>query len=46
MPELESEDSAERRRNEQGKDLKILTPNQMLSRLRITLAQLNAGNNS
>ena len=26
--------------------LKILTPNQMLSRLPITLAQLNAGNNS
>ena len=29
-----------------GKGLKILTPNQMLSRLPITLAQLNAGNNS
>ena len=26
--------------------LKILTPDQMLSRLRITLAQLKAGNNS
>ena len=26
--------------------LKILTPNQMLSRLPITLAQLKAGNNS
>ena len=26
--------------------LKILTPNQMLSRLSISLAQLNAGNNS
>ena len=26
--------------------LKILTPNQMLSRLPISLAQLNAGNNS
>ena len=28
------------------KALKILTPNQMLSRLPISLAQLNAGNNS
>ena len=32
--------------NQQGKGLKILTPNQMLSRLPITLAQLKAGNNS
>ena len=32
--------------NQLGKGLKILTPNQMLSRLPITLAQLNAGNNS
>ena len=30
----------------QGKGFKILTPNQMLSRLPITLAQLKAGNNS
>ena len=30
----------------EGKGLKILTPNQMLSRLPITLDQLNAGNNS
>ena len=30
----------------QGSGLKILTPNQMLSRLPITLAQLKAGNNS
>ena len=29
-----------------GKLLKRLTPDQMLSRLPITLAQLNAGNNS
>ena len=29
-----------------GKGLKILTPNQMLNRLPITLAQLKAGNNS
>ena len=32
--------------NQQGKGLKILTPNQMLSRLPISLAQLKAGNNS
>ena len=31
---------------QQGQRLKILTPNQMLSRLAISLAQLNAGNNS
>ena len=31
---------------QQGLGLKILTPNQMLSRLPITLAQLKAGNNS
>ena len=46
MPELESEESAEQRRNQQGKGLKILTPNQMLSRLPINLAQLKAENNS
>ena len=32
--------------NQEKKGLKILTPNQMLSRLRISLAQLKAGNNS
>ena len=32
--------------NQRGKGLKILTPNQILSRLPITLAQLKAGNNS
>ena len=32
--------------NQEGKGLKILTPNQMLSRLPITLGQLKAGNNS
>ena len=32
--------------DQQGQGLKILTPNQTLSRLPITLAQLNAGNNS
>ena len=46
MLDLESEESAEERRNQQGKDLKILTPNQMLSRLPSSLAQLKAGNNS
>ena len=45
MPELESEESAAERRNQQGQGLKILTPDQMLSRLPITLAQLKAGNN-
>ena len=42
MPELESEEPAEQK----GVGLKILTPDQMLSRLPITLAQLKAGNNS
>ena len=46
IPDLESEESAEQRRNQQGQGLKILTPNQMLRRLPISLAQLNAGNNS
>ena len=32
--------------NQSGQGLKILTPNQMLSRLTISLAQLKAGNNS
>ena len=31
-------------RQQQGQGLKITTPNQMLSRLRISLAQLKAGN--
>ena len=46
MPELESEESAAKRRNQPGQGVKILTPDQMLSRLLITLAQLKAGNNS
>ena len=45
MAELESEESAAERINQQG-GVKILTPNQMLSRLSISLAQLEAGNNS
>ena len=32
--------------SQEGKGIKILTPNQMLSRLPITLAQLKTGNNS
>ena len=46
MSDLESEESAEPRRNQRGQRLKILTSNQMLSRLPISLAQLKAGNNS
>ena len=34
------------KQNQEGKSIKILTPNQMLSRLPISLAQLKAGNNS
>ena len=32
--------------NQSGQVLKILTPSQMLTRLPMSLAQLNAGNNS
>ena len=45
MPDLDTEESAAERRNQQGQGLKILTPNQMFSRLPITLAQLKAENN-
>ena len=34
------------KKNQIGEGLKILTPNQILSRLPITLAQLKVGNNS
>ena len=34
------------KQNQQGHGLKILTPDQMLSRLPISLAQLKAGNSS
>ena len=34
------------KQNQIGKGLKILTPNQMLNRLPISLAQLKAGNNA
>ena len=46
IPELESEISAEQGRNQIGQGFKILTPNQMFNRLPITLAKLNARNNS
>ena len=46
MPDLDSEESAAQKKNQQGQGLKILTPNQMLNRLPIYLAQLKAGNNS
>ena len=46
MPELESEESAAQRRNKKGQALKFLRPNQMLSRLPITLAELKAVSNS
>ena len=40
---LEAEKQA---REQEGAGLKILTPNQMLKRLPISLAQIKAGNNS
>ena len=46
MPDLETEESAEESRNQRGQGLKILTPQEMLSRLPISLVQLKAGNNS
>ena len=46
MPDLETEESAGKRQNKQGKGFKILTPNQLLSRLPISFAQLKAENNS
>ena len=46
MPDLESEESAEQKRNQRGVGLKILIPDQMINRLPITLAQLKAGSNS
>ena len=46
MPKLESDKSAAKGKEQKAKGLKILTPNQMLSRLPFPLTQLNAGNNS
>ena len=34
------------KQNQEGKGIKMLTPNQMLSRLPISLAQLQTGNNT
>ena len=44
MPDLESEEFAAQE-EQSAKGLKIFTPNQMLSRLPIALAQLKAENN-
>ena len=44
MPPLETEREAAER--QQGQGLKILTPQQMITRLPVLLAQLKAGNNS
>ena len=44
MSDLESEEYAAQKQRGQG--LKILTPQQMITRLPILLAQLKAGNNS
>ena len=44
MPDLETEEFVAQR--QQGQGLKILTPQQMITRLPILLAQLKAGNNS
>ena len=46
MPDLESEESVEKKKNQSTKGLKILTPDQMLSRLPIYSAQFTARNNS
>ena len=42
MPELESEESAAERRNQPGQGLKILIPDQMLSRLPITFGSIKS----
>ena len=46
MPQLESEESAKQNGKQKDVGLKILTPSQMLNRLPISLAKLEAGNNS
>ena len=43
---LEFNRQQQQQQQQQGQELKILTPNQMLSKLPIALAQLKAGNNS
>lgn len=42
MPDLDKEESAERRINQRGQGLEIFTPDQMLSRLSIPLAKLKS----
>ena len=46
MPDLETEECTEQTRKHKRRELKILTQQQMLSRLPISLALLKAGNNS
>ena len=46
MPDLESDEPVEQNKKQRGQGLKLLTPDQMLSRLPFTLAELKAGNNS
>ena len=46
MPELEGSDESAAQKEQSAKGLKILTPDQMLLGLPISLAQLKAGNNS
>ena len=46
MSKLESEESAKYKTKTKEQGIKILTPQQMLSRLTISLAQLKVGNNS
>ena len=46
MSDLESEESDEQRRNQEQTGLKILTPDQMTSRLPISLSWLKAENDS
>ena len=44
LPDLETEEDAGKRQKGQG--LKIMSPNQLITRLTILLAQLQTGNNS
>ena len=44
MPDLENEESAKQRIKQRAQGLKILTPEQMFSRLPIYSAKLKAGN--
>ena len=46
MPDLKSEESSEQKKKAKKNKIKILTPDQMLSKLPVSLAQSKAGNNS